>query len=51
MDIVMNTTPIYVVTLLAGTAYLVDQRGWSAWWFLLTFFVILCMMEVWSKMK
>ncbi len=32
---------IYDFALIAGTAFLVDQRDWSGWWFLLTtaFFV------------
>ena len=33
---------LYNLTLLGGTAYLVQQYNWSAWWFLLT---VLCLVS------
>jgi hypothetical protein len=37
---------VYNLTILAGTAYLVDERGWSPWWFLFA-----VMMFVYTKEK
>lgn len=31
---------VFDLCLLAGTAFLVAERGWSGWWFILT--VIMC---------
>jgi hypothetical protein len=30
---------VFDLSLLAGTAWLVAERDWSAWWFALTFFI------------
>lgn len=37
-------TSIYNLALLAGTAYLVVDRGWDPWWFALT----VCLLGTWS---
>ena len=31
---------IYNLSILAGTAYLVAERGWSGWWFLLAVLIL-----------
>jgi hypothetical protein len=33
-------TSIYNLVLIAGTAYLVVERGWSSWWFALTILLL-----------
>jgi len=30
---------VFDLSILAGTAWLVAERGWSGWWFALTFFI------------
>ena len=32
---------VYNIFLIGGTVYLIDARGWSPWWFLLTFSLML----------
>lgn len=49
----MNTThdaiitSIYNLVLLAGTAYLVVEKAWNPWWFLLT----LCLLGTWGNVE
>ena len=40
----MIVTALYNLALLAGTAYLVLERGWNPWWFALT----LCLIGTWT---
>ena len=31
---------IYNLSVIAGCAYLVAERGWSGWWFVLVYFLL-----------
>lgn len=31
---------LYNLSILAGTAYLVEERGWSGWWFLFAIIIL-----------
>jgi uncharacterized membrane protein len=33
---------VFDITVLAGTTWLVAERGWSGWWFALTVFICSC---------